>query len=341
MEEINSRKEYLDIAKGFLIIFVVLGHTYDFRYDYILYWFHIPAFFIISGILHKDNKLSIKIIVKKFVVPYLVFSIISIFMYFITFPYQFSIIKILELLIRYLYSGKLIEGIYWFIPTLIMTKIIFGYLHRTLDRGSIIYIMVLMYFAAHFISLFIIPRTILNFPISLSTPWNVDVLLMTIPFYCIGYYVKNYEKYLSNTYVLLVLCMLCTTFIVFNEFFNIEYYLDIKFSQYRFILLDLLIPVIFSLFILSLSTHICLYDRLLSYIGRKVGYIMYLHLPINMYLYFTYNFSYMLLTITGIVFPILISILFDGGKNKDIYTKHFKHKLSNGGEYELVNIKEK
>ena len=48
----RKRLDYLDIAKGLLIISVVLCHS-PFENAYILYWFHMPAFFIISGMLYK------------------------------------------------------------------------------------------------------------------------------------------------------------------------------------------------------------------------------------------------------------------------------------------------
>ncbi|MDC4245919.1 acyltransferase family protein [Clostridium perfringens] len=48
----RKRLDYLDIAKGLLIISVVLCHS-PFENAYYLYWFHMPAFFIISGMLYK------------------------------------------------------------------------------------------------------------------------------------------------------------------------------------------------------------------------------------------------------------------------------------------------
>ena len=41
----NSRIVSVDILKGLLILCVCLGHTY-FVYGNVLFWFHIPAFFL-------------------------------------------------------------------------------------------------------------------------------------------------------------------------------------------------------------------------------------------------------------------------------------------------------
>lgn len=47
----------VDIAKGLLILLVVVGHTSGLNNDvsrYIL-WFHMPCFFIISGLFMKTD----------------------------------------------------------------------------------------------------------------------------------------------------------------------------------------------------------------------------------------------------------------------------------------------
>ena len=47
------RKVEFDILKGILIIFVVIGHT-NLKIPYFdIFWFHMPAFFMVSGYLTK------------------------------------------------------------------------------------------------------------------------------------------------------------------------------------------------------------------------------------------------------------------------------------------------
>ena len=55
-----SRLEYLDVAKFFLILSVVVYHSYIPNKEYIG-WFQLPGFFFISGVLHKqpgNNRLK-------------------------------------------------------------------------------------------------------------------------------------------------------------------------------------------------------------------------------------------------------------------------------------------
>ena len=50
-----GRNIELDILKGIMIIFVVIGHTSIKIPFFDIYWFHMPAFFLISGYLAKKS----------------------------------------------------------------------------------------------------------------------------------------------------------------------------------------------------------------------------------------------------------------------------------------------
>ena len=98
-----KRIEQFDIAKAVLIFLVVLGHaiglvqengwTYNSVYVYnFIFTFHMPAFFIITGILFDDDKwknMSVKTFainrIRTIIVPYLFFelwdSIMQLFVY--------------------------------------------------------------------------------------------------------------------------------------------------------------------------------------------------------------------------------------------------------------------
>lgn len=59
MEHKKIRVEYIDIAKGLSIFFVILGHAANNLdepfYRVLLYTFHMPLFFMLSGILMKPK----------------------------------------------------------------------------------------------------------------------------------------------------------------------------------------------------------------------------------------------------------------------------------------------
>ena len=55
--EYNTRISYIDNAKGILILCIILGHVYTGGGIHrLIYVFHVPAFFIISGILFNYSK---------------------------------------------------------------------------------------------------------------------------------------------------------------------------------------------------------------------------------------------------------------------------------------------
>ena len=53
----SKRNLTIDVMKGFLIALVVIGHSH-WEFGKIIYWFHMPVFFMISGYLLKVPEKS-------------------------------------------------------------------------------------------------------------------------------------------------------------------------------------------------------------------------------------------------------------------------------------------
>ncbi|MBQ7522127.1 MAG: acyltransferase family protein, partial [Clostridia bacterium] len=98
----RKRVEYIDIAKGIGILLVMLGHILVYESDEVLakiqnfiYSFHLPMFFIITGILCRryrswENKSLSELLkgkLKTLIYPYFIFSAIMVlfhmFLYFV------------------------------------------------------------------------------------------------------------------------------------------------------------------------------------------------------------------------------------------------------------------
>ena len=84
-----GRIEYLDVAKGIGILLVVFGHVvwggnYDVPYaqgiSNFIYSFHMPLFFVVSGLCIRDskqlNKTTVMKMVKAYLVPYAIWTVI-------------------------------------------------------------------------------------------------------------------------------------------------------------------------------------------------------------------------------------------------------------------------
>ena len=77
MEETKDRIIYIDMLKGFSMICIVLGHVLNGNYalQCIVSSFHVPIYFIISGLLWKYNEKQkgqekLYVVIKKVVKNY-------------------------------------------------------------------------------------------------------------------------------------------------------------------------------------------------------------------------------------------------------------------------------
>ena len=83
MSNQDERNVTLDIAKGIAIILMVIGHCYSTNNAVLtmIYGFHMPAFFMISGIIFgmklqsdENYKFNVSHIAVNFLRPYLKYS---------------------------------------------------------------------------------------------------------------------------------------------------------------------------------------------------------------------------------------------------------------------------
>ncbi|MCS6130344.1 acyltransferase [Clostridium botulinum] len=302
-----KRVEYLDVAKGILIITVVLCHS-SFKLGYVTYWFHMPAFFIISGLLYKD-KFNFKKQAIKFFVPYVAFTFLDILIGFLTSPDEASIANFILYFNRHVLSGKFIPGAFWFIPCLFLTKAIFAFLKRYLKDVYIGIIAIALYIFAHVYSMEIIPANVAEITKDLWIPWNIDALLITIPYYALGYFSKNYIEIFTTKKAFKKSLIFAIIFVVLNFALDIDYFLNIKFSEFKFILLDLVVPIGFTVLIFSLSTNYIKGNtkKILALIGERTLIIMYLHRPIANFFDAYFSIDFIIYTIIGVTIPCVIT----------------------------------
>ena len=194
---IKQRLTYIDIARAIGILFVVLGHINQFyrdsqgiEYSQILifiYAFHMPLFFILSGILFSEktfrNLSFFDFLIKKvkgLVVPYL-FLDITAGLYGVVVSSEIKISSIVEVVKNTLTIHCNVSA-NWFISALFIGEI-FLYFFLKYYRS--------MYRYFVWIPFLIIPR---YYPF--STHWiNVFVRgMIAFTFMLVGYYLKDYYK---------------------------------------------------------------------------------------------------------------------------------------------------
>lgn len=133
MKNKKERLTYLDVAKGIGILLIVIGHVYAYNKQIVdrffviwLYSFHMPLFFIISGMLiaHKNEDNILKFVAKRIkgiLIPYAFFSIFSILVF--AFVDDFNRSLILRNIKRTIFGLGI--DVLWFLPTLFFSEIIF------------------------------------------------------------------------------------------------------------------------------------------------------------------------------------------------------------------------
>ena len=130
----KERIGYYDIARGLGIIFVVIGHidTFYMPFRSVVITFHMALFFMISGMLFWENQAeergyseSLKRKFLRIMVPYILFSILSILIEFVRLALQgvfyWPHFKALLISVFSLYGNSVM----WFLPALFFAEMIF------------------------------------------------------------------------------------------------------------------------------------------------------------------------------------------------------------------------
>lgn len=204
-----KRFDYLDIAKGWGILAVVWAHIMLMGWSHeICYAFHMPLFFMISGMLQRsgggkfsDFRTFVVKRAKRLFVPYLLYSVVTWAIWMAFKMYRGDEVESywMPLLQTFIAQGS---GAYivhnsalWFIPCLFAVEIIYFFVGKLKDKAAIF-----VSFAIAILS-FILGQ-IYGADWWFLLPWNIDAAMIAMPFYCIGHiFVKNFshEKIVTKT----------------------------------------------------------------------------------------------------------------------------------------------
>lgn len=217
----TSRSETLDIAKGIGIILVVLGHSWLVLDNpgilfQIIYSFHVPLFFFLSGIFVKENIQTIHFIFNKaesLLKPYLAISLLIVLFSFIKSHLVSSDFSFSKNLIDIVYAsgGKIVSTPTWFLPSLFITLIALIPLTK-LRKNSKLFLLIVLLITSMFFN--IIHEAILPAIEAENTskvnylPWSIDLLPVTLFFVFSGFVFKDYFLQFNPDMRLLLLALL-------------------------------------------------------------------------------------------------------------------------------------
>lgn len=195
----NKRNDYTDFLKGIGIFLVILGHHNDPFTGWTgwIYSFHMPFFFILSGVFHNNGKNYYEFVKKKakgLLIPYYTFATI-LFMFWLGIGRKFgqaAINKtpIKECLIGIFY-GTHVKGFsslewempLWFLLCLFVVSNMFYFLSK-LSIKKVIFIEIC----------FVIIAKISRDYIPIELPWSFQRALVDVSFYSLGYYGRDFIK---------------------------------------------------------------------------------------------------------------------------------------------------
>ena len=300
----------LDVFKGILIIAVIFGHS-DFAYARVMYMFHMPAFFLISGFLFKESstvlELKCKIIgkSKSLMIPYIVFTFGIVII-----AALFEIVTIdINYILKAFYGGKLmygILGVFWFVTVLLMTYILFSLASFFIKSKTKFITLILMCFLLARLEYYMIFFE----HKALILPLNIDSVLMAVFFFFLGHMFKEHYQDIKIKVIHKTILFFIMALGVFLSVFviPIDFQFDMKYQQYGTIYWNLTIPIVMSFCLLIISiamSKFALFKTIFVIIGQASLVIMYLHLLIKQLLisFDIYNLhTYVLLSIVLPVF---------------------------------------
>lgn len=183
----KQRLYYLDALKGVLIILVILGHSIQFQIkDYqhdvlfrVIYSFHMPLFFLISGFLAHKGKYDGFLVKKRFVqciIPFVSWAFLS--------PIFESGVFDIERTIKVLTYPD--NGL-WLLYNLFFYCLVFNLSERLSNQK----------FKQEYV-LLTICVILYALMALLHTKLNVTQICWYLPFFAMGYYIHKYPSILNK-----------------------------------------------------------------------------------------------------------------------------------------------
>lgn len=279
----KRRIEWIDIAKGFGMLVIVLGHVLRIGYlKQFTYAFSVPYYLILSGLTYKcqEPKAFIKKKFLRIMIPYYSFSIISILIYLVIGKYFQNFISLNQKetglfnnLLSMLYGNSRFLNMewnrpLWFLPTFFISNIIVNALEKNINNKRPVLLLSLL---------------ILSYIVSLISnyiylPLQLETGLIFIFYIEIGIYLKNIlfgKDYTNkNKYILLSLIGILAGCVLsyLNGGVDLRIMTFGK-SYFMYIFVSLILSMSFNMLFIVFDNKL----KLLSLIGRNTLSIMCMH----------------------------------------------------------------
>ncbi|MCX6078702.1 MAG: acyltransferase family protein [Chloroflexi bacterium] len=326
-----ARIDYIDIAKGIGILLVVMGHN-DFSlispfFFKLIYSFHMPLFFFMSGIFFKPDLSFLSLLRRRFdsvLRPY-IFTILLIFFATISFT-RVDFTNSTSRLIKALYgNGHYLDWVQlWFLPHLFAVSLFAFLFFQLVRRAGRPWLKWIFLAAIQIVGVLSIP-VFWPFKINIfgrlftvfGLPFSLDLVFISGFFFILGYELfQNFPvAFFRKPQSLLITGSLLSSLVwIFPAT------IDFNIRQFDSLFFNTLEALLGIAFILCLALQIERIPRLAAifqYIGRASLIILLFQVPIQAFwsdkvLALTNNFpiAYWIGFMAGVLGPLAINVLF-------------------------------
>lgn len=279
----NKQLEWINVIRGIVIITMLIGHSNaPLGIRTIIYGFHMPFFFILSGYLfnkEKWQKLGFKkLFINKFrayIIPYFCWSFVNLI---INIPADYAkygrdgiVEATLERIGWILYSnGDLFKmpncTPLWFLPAIFISVIYLYGLLKVSDRYKVLFL-----FGG------VVINVVLEYFNVGQLPWHIDVCMIGTLFMYVGVIIKEKNLLDKNISFISVIVLVCFGLYAIwkNEL------ISMVIRDFNNIILTIIGSVFVSFVLLFVSKKFDFKCKLLSLLGRNTIIIMALNYAVN------------------------------------------------------------
>ncbi|AFY55684.1 acetyltransferase, fucose-4-O-acetylase [Rivularia sp. PCC 7116] len=287
-----KRIYWIDGWKGIATALLVLGNVLDLHHAKYIFWFHIPLFLFVSGYMYSEKYDYFSFFKYKFnrlIVPYLsfltLFSLPAVIVYIqnILVTKQLdSLYELLLFVVKQLYGGKILTdcfSLFWVITCLFFTQQLYNLIYTKIDGDR--WLMKIIMLDAY--SLAIIDYLFFR---DIIFPWNIDAVLMALPFYWLGHMASQNKNIFDSIKLPSAAAIILLAMFLIDKLSPIELIFDMRHKIYGIPIINLVIAasgiVIFLQIAQAIHKH-KLFNSIFGEIGTASMAIIYLHQPIQIF----------------------------------------------------------
>lgn len=191
MSKEKSRILYIDLARGITMLTILWGHVMlTGVVNQIVYAFHIPVFFFLSGMVFKQEKYPdftsfVKRRMKTLLVPYAFYSLVTWIWWLgdcVSKGYSLAgcYRPLLQTVIAQGSAGYMLHNpALWFVTCLFVVEVIYYFICKLPNTGNVIVSVILAILGYHMMK----PNAYFDFK---TLPWNIEVAFAAMIFYAMG-----------------------------------------------------------------------------------------------------------------------------------------------------------